>query len=96
MTPSVTPLATQLSSLAVLAARARRARSEGGVLLGAVLAGNVAYAVAAATRGPSSLAWAGVIAASVIAHLVAWRSRRFARAVDDEIRAQLSRLRVQS
>ena len=84
---------TELAQLHALAARARRARREGGVLLYAVLASNVAYGVAAALRGPSTLAWAGVIVASVLAHLVAWRSRRFARAVEAEVQAQLSTLR---
>ena len=77
-----------------LARRSRRARRENQVLLVAVIACNVAYGIASLIRGPNPFAWLGIVAASVAAHVTAWRVRRYQRGLEREIRAWMSVTRV--
>lgn len=67
-----------------LVRRARRARRESNVLLGAVIACNVAYGIASLLRGTNVLAWCGILVASVAAHVTAWRLRNYRRELEQE------------
>ena len=73
-----------------LVRRARRARRESNVLLVAVIACNVAYGIASLVRGPSALAWGGILVASVAAHVTAWRLRNYRRELEQEIHVWMS------
>jgi hypothetical protein len=86
------PTPADLALLVVLANRLRRERREAKVLCYAVIACNLAYMIAAVVRQPSLRAWLGVLVASVAAHGLAWRSRRYARVLERELRVRLRAL----
>jgi tryptophan synthase alpha subunit len=77
-----------------LVRRVRRARRESKLLLVAVIVCNFAYGIASLLRGANTLAWCGILVATVAAHVTAWRLRSYRRELEQEIHVWISVARV--